>query len=158
MEITLIIFAIILLAIGALGTVLPALPGPPVAWAALLVEYFIPDSAMTIPVLAITFIVAVIITVLDFVFPTIQTKRSGGTKYGAWGSTIGLIAGLFMGPAGIIIGPFAGAFIGELIHDSSDYHKALRSAWASFIGFLSGTFMKIVTVSVFIIIFILRLK
>ena len=68
------------------------------------------------------------------------------------------IVGLFSGPFGILVGPFIGAFIGEMINDSSDYHKALRSAWASFIGFLSGTLMKIVTVSVFIIIFILRLK
>ncbi|WP_407399700.1 DUF456 domain-containing protein [Treponema sp.] len=158
METALLILAIILLGLGLLGTFLPVLPGPPLAWAGLLCEYFIPYSTISIPVLTITFITAVIITILDFAFPVIQTKKSGGTKYGTWGSTIGLIVGLFSGPFGILVGPFIGAFIGELIHDSSDYHKALRSAWASFIGFLSGTLMKIVTVSVFIIIFILRLK
>ncbi|MDO4506658.1 MAG: DUF456 domain-containing protein [Spirochaetales bacterium] len=158
MEVILLIASIILLALGLLGTFLPVLPGPPLAWAGLLCEFFIPESTMSIPILVITFITAIIITVLDFAFPIIQTKKSGGTKYGTRGSTIGLIIGLFTGPWGIILGPFIGAFIGEMINDSSDYHKALRSAWASFIGFLSGTFMKIVTVSVFIIIFILRLK
>lgn len=147
METILFIGAIILLCLGALGTILPVLPGPPLAWSALLLEYFMESSGMTVTLLVITFIVAVVVTIMDFAFPTIQTKKSGGTKYGTWGSTIG-----------ILVGPFIGAFIGEMINDSSDYHKALRSAWASFIGFLSGTLMKIVTVSVFIIIFILRLK
>ena len=158
MEAVLLISAVILLALGLLGTFLPVLPGPPLAWAGLLCEYFIPDSTMSIPVLVITFATAVIITILDFAFPAIQTKKSGGTKYGTWGSTIGLIVGLFTGPWGIIIGPFIGAFIGELINDPDDREKALKSAWGSFIGFLSGTLMKIVTVSVFIVIFILRLK
>lgn len=158
MEAVLLISAIILLALGFLGTFLPVLPGPPLAWSALLLEYFMESSGMTVTLLVITFIVAVVVTIMDFAFPTIQTKKSGGTKYGTWGSTIGLIVGLFSGPFGILVGPFIGAFIGEMINDSSDYHKALRSAWASFIGFLSGTLMKIVTVSIFIIIFILRLK
>lgn len=158
MEAVLLISAIILLALGFLGTFLPVLPGPPLAWSALLLEYFMESSGMTVTLLVITFIVAVVVTIMDFAFPTIQTKKSGGTKYGTWGSTIGLIVGLFSGPFGILVGPFIGAFIGEMINDSSDYHKALRSAWASFIGFLSGTLMKIATVSVFIIIFILRLK
>ena len=73
---------------------------------------------MTVTLLFITFIVAVVVTIMDFAFPTIQTKKSGGTKYGTWGSTIGLIVGLFSGPFGILVGPFIGAFIGEMINDS----------------------------------------
>ncbi len=158
MEAALLISAIILLALGFLGTFLPVLPGPPLAWSALLLEYFMESSGMTVTLLVITFIVAVVVTIMDFAFPTIQTKKSGGTKYGTWGSTIGLIVGLFSGPFGILVGPFIGAFIGEMINDSSDHHKALRSAWASFIGFLSGTLMKIAVVSVFIVVFIINLK
>lgn len=158
MEAALLISAIILLGLGLLGTFLPVLPGTPLAWAGLLCESFIPESTMSITILVITFITAVIITVLDFAFPAIQTKKSGGTKYGTRGSTVGLIVGLFTGPWGIIIGPFLGAYIGELLHDPSDHHKAFKSAWASFIGFLSGTLMKIAVVSVFIVVFIINLK
>ena len=98
MEAVLLISAIILLALGFLGTFLPVLPGPPLAWSALLLEYFMESSGMTVTLLVITFIVAVVVTIMDFAFPTIQTKKSGGTKYGTWGSTIGLIVGLFSGP------------------------------------------------------------
>ena len=100
MEAALLISAIILLGLGLLGTFLPVLPGPPLAWAVLLCESFIPESTMSITILVITFITAVIITVLDFAFPAIQTKKSGGTKYGTRGSTVGLIVGLFTGPWG----------------------------------------------------------
>lgn len=158
METILLISAIVLLALGLLGTFLPVLPGPPLAWSGLLCEYFIPESSMTISLLIVTFIVAMVITVVDFIFPTIQTLKSGGTKYGTRGSTVGLIVGLFMGPLGIIIGPFLGAFIGEMIYDSTDTHRAFKSAWSSFLGFIFGTLMKVVTVSFFIVIFILKLK
>ena len=158
MDTMIIIAAIVLLCLGALGTVLPVLPGPPLAWGALLCEYFLPSSSMSVTTLIVTFIAAVVVTIVDFAFPAIQTKKSGGTKYGTRGSLIGLIAGLFTGPWGIIIGPFLGAFIGELIHDPNDSGKALHSAWASFLGFISGTLMKIAIVAVFAVIFILKLK
>lgn len=161
MEAILLIIAISLLIIGLIGAVVPAIPGPPIAWVGLLLEFFIPNNSMSIVVLIITFMIALIITILDFVLPTLQTKKSGGTKYGTIGSSVGLIIGLFtsfLGPWGILLGPFLGAFFGELIHDSKDINKALKSAWASFIGFLSGTFIKIITVLIFSVIFILKLK
>jgi hypothetical protein len=60
-----------------------------------------------------------------------------------WGSTIGLIAGLWFGPLGIIIGPFVGAFVGEILANQ-DSATALRSAWGSFAGFLVGTLLKLI--------------
>jgi uncharacterized protein YqgC (DUF456 family) len=81
---------------------------------------------------------------MDYVIPLFGTKTFGGTKYGIWGCTIGLIAGFWMGPVGIIVGPFLGAFIGEVIYNNNT-NQAFKAAWGSFLGFLFGTLLKLVT-------------
>src|SRR5690606_41814330 len=77
------------------------------------------------------------------------SRRFGGSKMGEKGAMIGVFAGLLMGPFGIIIGPFLGAFIGEMIHDRSNINGALRAAIGSFIGFLTGTGIKLILCLVF---------
>jgi len=87
--------------------------------------------------------IAAVVTLFDYYIPIYGTKKFGGTTYGVWGCTIGLVAGLWLGPIGIIIGPFAGAFIGEMIANNNS-EKAFKAAMGSFIGFLAGTLLKLV--------------
>ena len=65
-----------------------------------------------------------------------------------WGASIGLVTGLFFGPAGIILGPFLGAVMGEL-SDHSDSKRAFKAAIGSFIGILAGVFLKLITSGLF---------
>ena len=101
-----------------------------------------------------------VITVLDYIVPALGTKKFGGTKKGMWGSTLGLLAGMFiisfgpLGLGGILVGPFIGAYIGELIAHNPHPWKA---AFGSFIGFLAGTLLKIVFGIVVIVIAIVAL-
>lgn len=145
----LIIMAFVCLAVGIAGSVIPGLPGPPISWVGLLLAGLTPWVATTPTLLIATAAVAVVITVLDYVVPSISTRRFGGSKYGIWGCNIGLIVsilGLPFGPQGIlgvILWPFIGALIGEYIK-SHDFRPALRAAWGAFVGFLTGTFLKIV--------------
>ena len=63
---------------------------------------------------------------------------------------VGLVLGiLFFPPFGLIIGPFLGAFVGEMIKDSKDSKKALKAAFGSFIGFITSTFLKFIAAVVF---------
>lgn len=132
----------ILILVGLVGCIVPVIPGAPLSWCGLLVAFFSSYSKCSIPSLVICAVLAVAVSILDNVFPTLMTKQSGGSKEGTWGSTIGLIIGMFAGPVGIIAGPFCGALIGELIHDSSDRSRAVKCAWGAFKGFLLGTGMK----------------
>ena len=84
----------------------------------------------------------VLVTILDYVVPIMGTKRYGGSKRGVWGATIGVVVGLFFGPPGIIIGPFLGAYIGEITTGKKE-REALRAAWGSFMGFLLGIGLKL---------------
>lgn len=143
MDVFLLVLGSLLMLLGLAGCVLPFLPGPPLCYVALLIQQLQTNAPYTTRFLVIWAVVTVVVTLLDYVIPIYGTKKYGGTKYGMWGCVIGLIAGLWLGPVGIIVGPFVGAFIGELVANSSS-EQALRAAFGSFLGFLVGTLLKLV--------------
>lgn len=144
MDFVLIGFGIILITIGIIGCVLPFLPGPPLNYMGLLLLHFTSGYQFSTNFLFTWAIVTVFVYGLDLVIPIWGTKKFGGSKYGVWGSVIGLLAGfLFFPPFGIIVGPFFGAVIGELIA-GKDSGAALKSGFGSFVGFIAGTVLKLI--------------
>ncbi len=144
MDILFIVVGSILIVGGIIGSVLPFLPGPPLSYAGLLLLHFTERYHFSSRFLIIWAVITAVTYLIDYVIPIWGTRRFGGSKQGIWGSIIGLVAGIFFFPPfGIIIGPFAGAVIGELIagKNSSD---AFRAGLGSFIGFLVGTFIQLV--------------
>jgi uncharacterized protein YqgC (DUF456 family) len=153
MDWVLIGFGILLILLGVLGAVVPALPGPPLSFIALVLLQFTNTPPFSTEFLVIMGLLMVVVSLLDYIIPIYGTKMFGGTKQGVRGSTIGLVVtvfilpmlGVVLGPfglLGIILGPFIGAYIGEKMA-GKDGNTALRAAFGSFIGFLAGTFMKI---------------
>ena len=137
------ILGVLLMLVGLAGCILPFLPGPPLCFIALLMQQLKDEPPFTSKFLWIWAGITLVVTVLDYVIPLYGTKRFGGTRYGIWGCTIGLIAGLWFGPLGIIVGPFIGAFLGEMIGNSNS-NVAFKAALGSFAGFLFGTVLKLV--------------
>ena len=131
-----------LILIGIIGCIVPIIPGPPISFIGLLLLQLKQVPPFTARFLAIWAVIAVAVTVLDYIVPVWGTKKFGGSRYGMWGSIIGLIIGLFMPPFGIIIGPFFGAVAGEMIK-GNEFNKAVRSGFGSFLGFIAGTIMKL---------------
>lgn len=141
--------------IGIVGSFLPVMPGPSVSWIGLVLLYLTNAVLMNYWVLGITFLLTVIITILDYVIPAKGTKRFGGSSYGIWGTNIGLVVGIFAPiPLGFIIGPFIGAFIGEMIYNSKDHKRAFKAATGSFLGFLASTFMKFMVCIIYLGLFV----
>lgn len=140
------ILAAVLGIIGLLGCVAPVLPGPPLSWAGILVLYLWgPENAFTTKFLLIWLAVTVVVTVLDYVVPSYFTRISGGSKAAGRGSLVGLFVGLiFFPPFGMIAGAFFGALLAEILINGKELKNSLKPAFGSFIGFLCGTFMKIV--------------
>ena len=143
MDIALIVIAFVLMLIGNIGCIVPGLPGTPIAYAGLWVAQASDKIAFSWQFLLIWGIVTVVIFVLDYIVPAWGTKKYGGTKWGVWGSVIGVFAGLFFGPLGVIVGPLVGAIVGELI-GGKEFAQALRAGWGSFIGILFGTIIKLI--------------
>ena len=151
MEIAILLGAAVLLLIGLAGCIIPVIPGLPLCYAGLLLLSFSMQVEISHTFLILWAVAVIAIQVLDFYLPIWGTKKYGGTKYGMWGSTIGLIAGIFFTPVAMIIGAFAGAFIGEKIANA-DTKKALKAAFGSFIGLLLGTVIKL-AIAIYMIVY-----
>ena len=137
------LIAVLLSLTGIVGAIVPALPGPPLSFASLLTVYFICPGTISTELLIWMLVLTIIVSVLDYVAPIWLTKVGGGSKAAIWGSTLGLIAGLFFMPIGLIVGPLAGAFFGEMTNNSS-VGKATRVALMSFVSFLLTTGAKLI--------------
>lgn len=127
--------------LGIAGCLLPMLPGPPLSYLGLIAIHFSSKIDFSSKFLISWGIIVILVSILDYVIPIWGTKYFGGSKYGVWGSMAGLLAGLFIPPVGIIIGPFLGAVVGEML--AGNKQNALKAGFGSFIGFLAGTVIKL---------------
>jgi len=139
-----IILSGLLLLSGAVGTVVPILPGLPLCWGGLLVLKLLPSTKGDISWRSLILLggLTLVITVLDNLLPIWGTKKMGGNKTVTWGAAIGLMIGFFLGPWGIILGPFAGALIGGVVAGNR-LGGAAKQATGAFIGLVIGLFLKL---------------
>ena len=148
METVVIIISVLAGLIGIAGSILPGLPGTPVSWAGLLVLYIwgsgtnAAGESLSLSSLLIWGVVVALVSVLDYIIPMYFTKLTGGSRYAEKGAMIGLVAGIFLTPVGMILGSFLGAFIAELHYGQKEPPQALKAAFGSFVGFLAGTGIK----------------
>jgi uncharacterized protein YqgC (DUF456 family) len=163
MEIVLTVAAFLFLLVGLVGSVVPALPGPPLSYVGLLLLQWSGRGGFSTAFLVLWAGITIAVTVMDNFLPAWMTKRFGGSRMAVIGSVLGLIAGmLFFAPIGILVGPFLGALAGELINsrvkrkeiDSTEVEtadgnsggkfKALKVAFGAFLAFIVGTGAKLI--------------
>ncbi|MGC6478903.1 MAG: DUF456 domain-containing protein [Flavobacteriaceae bacterium] len=155
MEYLILLLSFLLVIGGIVGCFLPLLPGPVTGWLGILLLYQHPSIPSDPLFLGWSFVVALIIFLLDYWIPIAGAKTFGGTQAGIRGATVGLVLGLiFMGLLGLVLGPFLGAVSGELIDDPKDRRKALRAGLGSFLGFLGGTLLKVLLAVYFLVVFV----
>lgn len=134
LEIILVAFVILLNITGIIGAVAPALPGPPLNYAGLLMLHFSDLAEFSNALLFTLLGINIIVFGLDYILPVMGAKAYGASKYGIWGSVIGLIIGtIFFPPFGVIIGAFIGAVAGEVIAGKSN-SEAMRAGTATFVA------------------------
>jgi len=143
---------------GIVGSVLPIIPGPVLSYASLIVlslaKNWEPLSSTTLILLAI---LTVIMSVMDNFIPAISAKKSGASKYGVWGSIIGMVLFIFIFPPfGIFIGSFLGAIAGEYFFGAKG-QKALQIGWGVFLGSMLGVGLKLAFSLMVLFIFIMNL-
>ena len=139
--------AILLAVIGAAGCIVPIIPGVVLSYAGLLCAYFRDGSTLSTTLLWIWLVVVAVVSLIDYFLPAYMTKIFGGSRPATIGATIGAIAGFLFGPIGIIVGPFAGAVIGELMNNRNDLNRAIKVGLGSFLSFIVGTGIKLMAAS-----------
>ena len=137
------IIALLLIFIGIIGSVIPALPGPFLSFVGMIILYML-DYPITNTNLVVCGILIFVVTIADYFLAPILTKKGGGSQYATWGSMIGVILAIFIFPISIFLAAFLGAYVGEMIHDSSDQRKAIKVGFYSFLGFLCGLVMQLI--------------
>ena len=150
MDILLMVLAFLLLVAGIAGCVLPLLPGPPLAYAGMLLLHLTDKVHFTTPQLVIWLVVVIVLQVVDYITPLLGSKYSGGTSFGNRGCMAGTLLGLFFMPWGVIVGPFIGAVAGEMI-GGQDLPHAIRAGIGTLLGFLFGTLLKVIVCFYFLV-------
>ena len=157
MDIFLLTIGFLFVMLGLIGSFLPVLPGPLTSWLGLLILYFTSIVPMNYTFLGITLAIAILIWILDYIIPAIGTKRFGGSTYGVYGTTIGLLIGLFSPiPLGILLGAFLGAFIGEMLHDKKNTRRAFRASIGSLLGLITSATIKFTVAVVYAVLFFMK--
>jgi len=151
------ILAIALIAIGVVGTILPAIPGVILVFAGMALGAWI-DQFTRIPVwvLVILGVLTVITWTLDYLAAALGAKRVGASGRAIVGAAIGTLLGVFTGLWGLIFMPLVGAAIGEY-SAQRDLRRAGKVGVATWIGLLLGTAAKVAIVFTMIAIFVTAL-
>ena len=142
------IIAFVLLILGLLGSIIPGLPGPPLSFIGILLIHFFTGTQFSTSFLLSWAVIVILVFLLDYFMQVWGVKKFGGGRKAIIGTFLGLFMGLFFPPIGLILGPFFGAFIGALLEVRGDNNRALKVAIGSFIGFVTGTILKLVISSV----------
>lgn len=142
METFIIILAILAGIVGIAGSILPGLPGAPFSWIGLLLLFIWGPESMPVSTLVIWGAVVIAVSVIDYLVPMWLTKATGGSRYAERGAMAGLVIGIILTPVGMILGSFLGAFLAEIYWGKKGAGDALKAAFGSFLGFITGTGLK----------------
>lgn len=146
----------ILILLGLAGSILPIIPGPTLSfigllWIALLRQFSPP---LTPTLILLMLIITVAITIMDYFIPLIGAKKYGTSKWGIYGSIVGMIIGAFLSPLGMLLGGLIGAVLIEWLVSRKE-KQALKAGWGIFIGTILGSILKLVVSGVMAYYFII---
>lgn len=145
--------ALLLMAVGLVGTLVPMIPGSPlVLIAAILHKLYFGPAGASLWVLFLLGGFVVFSLGVEYLATSLGAKRLGGSWKGMAGAVVGAIVGLFFSLPGILLGPFIGAFLFEWIGDY-EYKRALRAGTGAILGLLVGAVGKFAICIVMIALF-----
>ena len=134
--------ALFVMLIGFVGSIVPGIPGVPLLLVAAVGHrlYFGEHSVNTL-VMVCLIVLTLFSVVLDYVASIYGAKRLGATWRGALGAGIGGVVGMFFGIPGMIVGPFVGATLLEIM-GGYEFRKASKAGVGATLGLLAGAIGK----------------
>ncbi len=142
MDVVYALISLILILIGFIGCVAPAIPGPALAYGGILIM-LLSRFAPTMSVCIVLGVACAVVLLLDYIVPAYGAKRFNCSRWGVIGCTIGTFAGMFFLPWGVLLGPFIGAVAGEMV-SGKRLAPSLSGGFGALLGFLCGVLLKVV--------------
>lgn len=144
---------LLLLLVGAIGSVVPLLPGTTLMFAGVILQRLL--LPVTITWTAVFWIGAVWLFSLavDLICTLVGTRLFGGSKWGMTGATGGALVGMFFSLPALLFGTMFGAIAAEKIFGRRTDRDALRSGVGATLGFLAGTFARAICALLMIALF-----
>ncbi len=151
------VVASIIFLVGLAGTILPVMPGAPLIWLGMLIYGFIAGfEALGVVFFIVQGLLALAVMGVDYLFTAMGSHYFGGSKAALWGAAGGLLVGLFFFPFGLLIGPFLGAALADLLFRKKA-DQALRSGVGASLGFFSALPIKLTLEVIMIVWFLVRI-
>lgn len=138
------LISLIIIIIGTVGALIPLIPGIPIALLGLIIYALVTGfSHVSFLGIVVFSILTALTVVVDIFGPALGAKKYQSSPAGTWGAILGAVFGIsILGPIGVLIGPFLGAFCGEWLSVGSE-EQALKTAWGAFLGQMLGWAFKV---------------
>ncbi len=136
---------LVLMALGIIGTVLPAVPGTVIILGAAILHRVMlgPEKSVGWWTIGLLVLLTLVSYAIDFAGGLLGARRFGATRWGMCGAFVGAVIGLFFSLPGLLIGPIVGAVAGELL-GGKRLVDAGRAGWGTLLGNLAAMLGKIV--------------
>jgi uncharacterized protein YqgC (DUF456 family) len=136
--------AVILFAVGLIGTVLPVFPGTVIILAGALLHRLMlgPEKSVGSGTIAVLVLLTLSAYALDFLSGYFGARYFGATRWGMFGAVLGALVGVFFGIVGLFVAPVIGAIAGEFIAGKRMI-DAGRAGWGSLLGNLGAMIGKL---------------
>lgn len=139
--------------VGVLGCFIPGIPATPIIFlAALGHRFYFGDAGPSTWVLVLLGGLMIISTLMDFLASLFGAKVFGATRRGIWGAAIGGLVGLFFSLPGLILGPFLGAIVFEMV-GGRRFGEASKAGLGAILGLAAGAAGKLVFCLVMVVLF-----
>jgi uncharacterized protein YqgC (DUF456 family) len=151
--------AVVIMAIGLVGTVLPVLPGTTIIFAGAVVHRIMvgPEKGMGWWSLGALVLLVLLSYALEFGSGYFGAKYFGATRWGVIGAVVGGIIGIFTGFITLLFLPIVGAIIGEMI-GGQRLVKAGKAGWGTLLGNLAGMLGKMLIGLAMVIVFLMNTR
>lgn len=145
--------ALLLMGVGVAGCVMPAIPGTPLIFAVAVGHRLVVGSTgAPVWVLIVLGGLAILSMAAEYGASFLGARTLGATRRGMIGAVLGGVTGLFLGPVGILCGPFVGAFVLEYV-GGRHWRESAKAGAGATLGLLMGAVGKLACAVAMILMF-----
>lgn len=155
MEIFLYLIIGVFFVLSLIGSFIPIIPDVIPIWIGVAIyHFFLNDSILSQGFFISLVLITILIQLADFLANAYFVKKSGGNNLSILGAFLGLIGGMiFLGPLGLIIGPFFGVLLVEYLNNRNR-DKSLKIAFSTLLAYLGSGFIKFILQIIVIVWFV----